>query len=81
MADKWVISAPVWKGAAFYIGREYMMGWIKNYPDEYTPWHGVCSSGNAKRFHTEADARAWVEAQVMQDMGATPHSHDDKTAY
>ena len=81
MADKWIIPAPVWGGDTLRI-YSAQVGWVEETDGE---WFAATDIGNEGAGHstfrpTEFEARAWVNAEVMKAIGATPHSHDDKTA-
>jgi hypothetical protein len=73
---KWIIDAPTWSGSALYSRSEYLLGWIEHHQGEEKPWYGFWKFEGIqtrKRFFTEAEARTWVEARVMEAMGATVH--------
>ena len=67
---KWIIPAPVWVGNHLQQSGNVLAALHGPYADP-TPWY--VAYDNAKHwFHTEAEARSWVEGKVMEAMGATP---------
>ena len=67
--SKWVIPAPEWVGNHLQQIGNVLAALHGPYADP-TPWY--VAYDNAKHwFYTEPEARAWVEARVMEAMGAT----------
>ena len=76
---KWIIPAPVWveqNGVASLVDRAgHMLGAI--WPTRLGTWIAE-RDGHGKRFMTKAEARAWVEARVMEAMGILPDRSRDQ---
>lgn len=72
---KWIIPAPVWEGTGNYSYRVngQLVGSIE--PQMRGGWYGCAGSEpyKSKYYTSQAEARAWVEAEVMKQLGAEVH--------
>lgn len=70
-ATHWIVPRPVWDGDNYILEANFLLGWITDTDGEW--FAATCDCKNSTVLEAKTEARAWVEAETMKQLGAVEY--------